>query len=126
MSWIALCVQSLSQRTADRLAQGVRALDWEQLKLRLDGDDSRPPIGFDAVLVKVADGGRMIGIGQTSAYELDHAGELEVVHIRGRRVCRSRRSMPMSIAFGDRVVSVHRREGSRGPSYEVRHRAPDG
>ena len=60
----------------------MRALDWEQLQLRLDGDDPRPPLDVDRLLVKVADAGRMLGIGRTSAYELVRAGELEVVHIR--------------------------------------------
>jgi len=60
----------------------MRSLDWEQLQLRLDGDESRPPIDVDRLLVKIADAGRMLGIGRTSAYELVRAGELEVVHIR--------------------------------------------
>lgn len=60
----------------------MRALDWEQLQLRLDGDDPGPSAGVDLLLVSVLDAGRMLGIGRTSAYELVRAGELELVHVR--------------------------------------------
>ena len=39
------------------------------------------------LLVTVADAGRMLGVGRTTAYELVRAGELDVVHIgRAARV----------------------------------------
>lgn len=45
--------------------------------------EEHPPL-----LLTVVEAAAMLGVGRTTAYELIAAGQLQVVHIGGRRGCR--------------------------------------
>jgi len=65
----------------------VHALDQLDLPFDVEAQPSSAAAAVERLLITVAEAGRMLGVGRTTAYELVRAGELDVVHIgRAARV----------------------------------------